>query len=269
MAKLFVLSGDDVGRTYDVTGDQVVLGRGKEADLVVRGLSVSRKHARLERGTTGWRIVDMGSANGIRLSGMKVAEGDLVDGETFHLGDVELRFRGDGSQAEPIAPQAIEAQPIAPQPIEPQPIEPVSAPSPPAPEPQPSADEDFDLEGDWNADAPVEVQPVRSAPQPKPQARPDSQAAKRSSARRAEALGGAQAGAGGVRETAGGKRVLQYNKVENRTGMLGADLSQQGSGTRWVLYGLVVVAFAALAYGAYSLTAASKRSAAELEAEPE
>jgi len=261
MAKLFVLSGDDVGRTYEVTGDQVVLGRGKEADMVVRGLSVSRKHARLERTATGWRIIDLGSSNGIRLSGMKVSEGDLVDGETFHLGDVELRFRGADTPPQPITPQ--------PPPEE-------AAPAP-APAPRPAADDDFDLEGEWNADAPVEVQPVRSAPQPKPQPKPQaehpsqpaSQAAKRSSARRAEALGGAQAPADGVREAAGGKRVLQYNKVENRRGMLGADLAQQSSGARWALYGLVVVVFAALAYGAYSLTAASKRSAAELEAEPE
>ena len=49
MPKLYVLSGDDLGRSYEVRSDSVVLGRGRDADLVIRGGSVSRVHARLER----------------------------------------------------------------------------------------------------------------------------------------------------------------------------------------------------------------------------
>ncbi|MDA1264631.1 MAG: hypothetical protein O2816_06090, partial [Planctomycetota bacterium] len=126
---------------------------------------------------------------------------------------------------------------------------------------------DFDLEGEWNADGPVEVAPIRSAPRSQtPRApEPKSDAARQSAAKRAAAMGPSAAGLGGVRTKNAGRKVLQYHKVENRPGMLGAELGQQTIGVRVLLYALVVAMFAALAYGAYSLTSASKRSAAILE----
>lgn len=267
MAKLYVLSGDDVGKTFEVVGDQAILGRGKEADMVVRGLSVSRKHARVERGGDGWRLVDLGSSNGIRLGGMKVSVGDLVDGEVFHLGEVELRFRSDETSSAPIEPR--EVAPVQPIPIPdgepPAPVVEVS--SEPVSE-QASVVEDFDLEGDWDEDAPVEIQPVRSAPTPPPVRTPSAPVQPQGSstaARRAEALGGAKVG--GTSQSTSGSRPLQYHKVEDRRGLLGADLGQQTSTTRWLIYVLVVAMFAALCFGAYTFTAASKRATAAQEAD--
>lgn len=268
MAKLYVLSGDDVGKTFEVVGDQAILGRGKEADMVVRGLSVSRKHARVERSGDGWRLVDLGSSNGIRLGGMKVSGGDLVDGETFHLGEVELRFRADEISSAPIEPREVA------------PVQPISIPEGRAPAPvvelssdpvseQAAVEEEFDLEGDWDAEAPVEIQPIRSAPKSPPEARtpsaPVQQQVPSPAARRADALGGAKVS--GTSQSTSGSRPLQYHKVENRRGLLGADLDQQTSTTRWLIYALVVVIFLALGYGAYTFTATSKRATAAQEAD--
>ena len=79
MPRLYVLSGDDLGRTFDVDGPTVI-GRGERADVRVRDASVSREHARLEPsegpgGTAqGWRVVDLGSRNGVFVDGARVRE---------------------------------------------------------------------------------------------------------------------------------------------------------------------------------------------------
>ena len=59
MPVLYVLSGSDVGRTYEVV-DGALLGRVSQCDVVLRDSSVSRTHARLERRGEGWVVVENG-----------------------------------------------------------------------------------------------------------------------------------------------------------------------------------------------------------------
>lgn len=261
MPKLYVLSGDDLGRTYEFTEDRVVLGRGQEADLVIRGRSVSRKHARLERTAGGWHLTDLDSSNGMRVGGLKVAESDLADGETFHLGEIELRFRDEEASPAP-APMSFEEQSAETRFV------------PGAAEEEDDQAAAFDLEGDWDEEAAAEIAPTRSAPRapapPTPEERPrprppGADRAREAATRRAEALGGGRSATG--ERAAGGGRVLQYNKVEDRGGLMGAELGQQPSAVRWLLYLLAVVVFLGLAYGAYTLTAGSRRNAAVMEEE--
>ena len=104
MARLFVLSGPDVGATFDV--DQAaVIGRSPECDVRLSDGSIGRRHARLERQGRRWHLIDLGSANGIRHGGERVEEVVLVDLEEVQLGRVRLRFRedlpaGDGAERE-------------------------------------------------------------------------------------------------------------------------------------------------------------------------
>ena len=74
-----------------------------------------------------------------------------------------------------------------------------------------------------------------------------------------KALGGASSS--GEKATASGGRVLQYHKVENTGGLLGAELSQQPTLVRWLLYLLALAFFAGLAWGAYRLTGAARHNA--------
>jgi Inner membrane component of T3SS, cytoplasmic domain/Domain of unknown function (DUF1707) len=54
------------------------IGRDDGCDLVLRDISVSRLHARLERSGTGWLLEDLGSTNGTRLNGWRVSGQVLV-----------------------------------------------------------------------------------------------------------------------------------------------------------------------------------------------
>jgi len=91
-ARLFALSGDDLGRSCELSG-ATVLGRAADADFVLGTPSVSRHHARLVPEGVHWVLEDLGSSNGTFVGGQRVQRAELEDGAVFRLGDLELRLR--------------------------------------------------------------------------------------------------------------------------------------------------------------------------------
>lgn len=71
---------------------EVLLGRDPGGDVQIEHDSVSRRHASLLGGESGWRIVDLGSKNGTRVEGAKVKEAALPAMAWFALGDVFCEF---------------------------------------------------------------------------------------------------------------------------------------------------------------------------------
>lgn len=70
----------------------ILIGRATTNDVVLADLSVSRRHARIEHGAQGYEIVDLGSANGVTVNGVKVARARLSSGDVFGVGDNSFRF---------------------------------------------------------------------------------------------------------------------------------------------------------------------------------
>ena len=66
------------------TGEQFSIGRDASCDLAIADMTVSRRHATLERTQDGWLLTDLESTNGTRVNGwrvrgkVKVTPGDLV-----------------------------------------------------------------------------------------------------------------------------------------------------------------------------------------------
>jgi hypothetical protein len=66
------------------SGDQFSIGRDASCDLAIADMTVSRRHATLERTQDGWLLTDLESTNGTRVNGwrvrgkVKVTPGDLV-----------------------------------------------------------------------------------------------------------------------------------------------------------------------------------------------
>src|SRR5258707_13748521 len=137
MARLYVLSGPDLGRSFEVAPG-ATLGRATDCTAVMRDHSISRQHARLELHDGRWTLVDLGSRNGIIVGGAKTPRAELADGAEFHLGEVLLRFRSGASEAPP------------------------GAARPPAP----ALEDEIVLEGAWEAPAPPRA--PAAAPFPRP-----------------------------------------------------------------------------------------------------
>jgi len=64
--------------------DRFTIGREPACDMMLADETVSRWHASLQRGASGWLLADLGSTNGTRLNGwrvtgpMPVRPGDMV-----------------------------------------------------------------------------------------------------------------------------------------------------------------------------------------------
>lgn len=257
MPRIYVLSGPDLGRTFDVAAG-ATFGRTAECQVILRDASVSRAHARLETTESGWRVVDTGSRNGLFARDERVPSFDLDDGDEFRLGEVVLRFRADAAPAE-----------RAPTPVAP--IEPASS----GPEirfhargasrAEPEVESaDIELEGDWSQPAapvapparPIErVDAQRAAPEPQ---RASPTAAPRSLANDERARKLAAAGLAPGREAAGARGVLQYNKVAQQDGVLKQELGQQPAWLRFTIVAVVAVVLAGLAWLGYQAATGAK-----------
>lgn len=81
------------GETFVLSGNRVVIGRGRGADIELSSPTVSRKHAMLVLYEDGWAITDCGSVPGTYLSGNKVTEPQLLfDGDVITLGEEKLYY---------------------------------------------------------------------------------------------------------------------------------------------------------------------------------
>jgi hypothetical protein len=83
------------GRRNVLSGSRVVVGRSREADIVLQDPNVSRRHAELRRDNGGWQIVDLGSTNGIKVNGRRVDNQPLSAGDQITIGVTDLTFELD------------------------------------------------------------------------------------------------------------------------------------------------------------------------------
>jgi S-DNA-T family DNA segregation ATPase FtsK/SpoIIIE len=105
---LRVTGGPDAGRTCPIGPSGVVVGRGVAADLPLDDPDVSRQHCRLEPGMTGWRVVDLHSANGTTVDGVAVPSGavgvQLSPGAVLRVGRSALALVADTAVSPPVRP---------------------------------------------------------------------------------------------------------------------------------------------------------------------
>src|SRR5688500_9561808 len=105
MARLEVIAGRAQPGALTLAGE-TLLGRAQDAQVQVLDETASRRHAlvREEGGRTV--LLDLGSANGTRLNGEKVARpAALFDGDVIEIGTVRLRFvSGDGADRRTAVP---------------------------------------------------------------------------------------------------------------------------------------------------------------------
>ena len=81
------------GRAVILSSGGAVLGRSKECDVVIPDENVSRKHAEVRPSGGAWVVRDLGSTNGVRVNGNRVAGAQpLRDGDLIELGTSSLTF---------------------------------------------------------------------------------------------------------------------------------------------------------------------------------
>jgi hypothetical protein len=78
-------------------GTTFIIGRTQDCDLRIANLSVSRRHAQLDRSEDGWLLSDLGSHNGTRVNGWLVRDPVPVrPGDLLQFGTASFVIQGDG-----------------------------------------------------------------------------------------------------------------------------------------------------------------------------
>ncbi|MFI5457277.1 MAG: ATP-binding protein [Isosphaerales bacterium] len=97
MASLFVIQGADQGKRFEFKSGPVALGRDTSNPIRLHDTEISRRHAELRLEREGYRIVDLGSANGTYVNGQPVDQTPLQSGDRVQLGQTVMLFHeGNG-----------------------------------------------------------------------------------------------------------------------------------------------------------------------------
>jgi hypothetical protein len=81
------------GKRLLVPPQGALIGRSRECDIVIDDTNVSRRHAEISPGGSGWRVQDLGSTNGVRVNGRQVdGPHPLESGDRIELGTVSVTF---------------------------------------------------------------------------------------------------------------------------------------------------------------------------------
>lgn len=95
-ARLVCVSSNFAGLEAVISKPLVIVGRTPDNDIVINHRSVSRHHAQVIEENGRFTIMDMQSANGVRVNGEEYGKVELRRGDLIDLGHVRLRFVAPG-----------------------------------------------------------------------------------------------------------------------------------------------------------------------------
>lgn len=91
-ALLVVTRGPTAGSRLAVTKPVTTLGRHPDSDIFLDDITVSRRHAEIERTDAGFTVRDAGSLNGTYLNRKRVEGAELHTGDELQVGKFKLAF---------------------------------------------------------------------------------------------------------------------------------------------------------------------------------
>jgi ABC transport system ATP-binding/permease protein len=91
-ARLVITSTSLAGSEFLLDRPSLVIGRTPENDIVLDHRSISRHHAKVLRDGDRYIVVDLESANGVRVNGVEFERVEIQSGDVLELGHVRLRL---------------------------------------------------------------------------------------------------------------------------------------------------------------------------------
>lgn len=90
MPAFMVMEPGQPDRAFQVTTDNLLIGRANDVDLRLPDKSVSRKHARLVRDGVIYELTDLYSQNGILVNGKRIKKRTLRRGDEILIGKFKM-----------------------------------------------------------------------------------------------------------------------------------------------------------------------------------
>ncbi len=91
--KLVFAAGTANVTEYEISKDEVFIGRGKNCDVVLNDKKASRKNAVIRRAGLNFIIRDLDSANGTFVNGIRIKEHELAGDDEIRVAGVEFQFK--------------------------------------------------------------------------------------------------------------------------------------------------------------------------------
>lgn len=95
-ASLVVIYGNDIGKSYRLNVQSLVIGRSSKCDVQVDQESLSRNHARIVNTGKSWVIRDLGTTNGTYVNDQPIDEHVLSHGDLVKVGRTIFKFLSTG-----------------------------------------------------------------------------------------------------------------------------------------------------------------------------
>jgi len=89
---LIVTRGPNAGSRLALTKPVTTIGRHPDSDVFLDDITVSRRHAELQRVPSGFVVRDVGSLNGTYLNRERVEEKPVGNGDELQVGKFKLAF---------------------------------------------------------------------------------------------------------------------------------------------------------------------------------
>lgn len=104
-ARIFMLSGDQKGREYNLSTETTRIGRSVANDIVIADPQASRRHLEISKEGNRYIAVDLGSANGFYLNDQVTKRATLNNGDIITIGLVRMQvLMGNAQPFSPTAP---------------------------------------------------------------------------------------------------------------------------------------------------------------------
>ncbi len=84
--------GGRTGESFGLATARVSIGRSPDCDVFLDDVTVSRRHAIVASGASGWHIDDQGSLNGTYVNRHRIDSAPLADGDEIQIGKYRLIF---------------------------------------------------------------------------------------------------------------------------------------------------------------------------------
>lgn len=92
--RLRICNGGFEGMTYELGGEETLIGRNPTTDITLLDEGISREHALIlyDEDADQYAVEDLQSTNGTKVNGKRVRSAVLADGDELQIGHTRFRF---------------------------------------------------------------------------------------------------------------------------------------------------------------------------------
>jgi diguanylate cyclase (GGDEF)-like protein len=97
LGSLVMIHGAQMGFSFPVRTERMVIGRSSDCDIQTEDATVSRRHALINNADDGLQVRDLESTNGTFVNSRRIKEANLADGDLLMISSTVLKYVSSSS----------------------------------------------------------------------------------------------------------------------------------------------------------------------------